>query len=53
MVVKTPKGFVVYSEDKTKRLGGPYKTKAEAEGRLKQIEYFKNKPEGGSYGGKN
>lgn len=53
MIVKSGSGFMVYSEDKSKRLGGPYKTLAEAKARLAQIEYFKHKaPEGGGYGGK-
>jgi hypothetical protein len=42
MIRKTPKGYKVLSE-KGKNLGGPYKTKAEAEKRLKQVEYFKHK----------
>jgi len=35
-------GFKVLSE-KGKNLGGPYKTRAEAEKRLQQVEYFKHK----------
>ena len=42
MIRKTPSGYVVYSE-KGKRLSKPYKTKAQAEKRLGQIEYFKHK----------
>ncbi len=42
MIKKTDKGYVVYSE-KGKPLSKPYKTKEEAEKRLRQIEYFKNK----------
>lgn len=42
MIVKTPKGYVVKSED-GKTLGGPYKTRQEAEKRLQQVEYFKHK----------
>lgn len=42
MIVKSGKGWVVKSE-KGKKLGGPYKTKAEAERRLRQVEYFKHK----------
>jgi hypothetical protein len=42
MIRKTAKGYKVLSE-KGKNLGGPYKTKAEAEKRLKQVEYFKHK----------
>ena len=42
MIVKTKGGYEVKSE-KGKNLGGPYKTKAEAEKRLRQVEYFKHK----------
>jgi len=42
MIRKTAQGYVVYSE-KGKRLSRPYKTKAEAVRRLRQIEYFKHK----------
>lgn len=42
MIRKTPKGYVVYSE-KGKRLSRPYKSRAQAERRLRQIEYFKHK----------
>lgn len=42
MIRKTPKGYKVISE-KGKNLGGPYKTKAQAEKRLRQVEYFKHK----------
>lgn len=45
MIKKTPKGWVVYSES-GKKLGGPYKTKAEATKRLRQVEYFKHKKGG-------
>jgi hypothetical protein len=40
MIRKTSKGYVVKSES-GKNLGGPYKTRAEAEKRLRQVEYFK------------
>lgn len=42
MIRKTSKGYVIYSE-KGKRLTKPYRTKEEANKRLKQIEYFKHK----------
>ena len=42
MIVKTSKGYIVKSE-KGKRLGGPYKTRLQAEKRLRQIEFFKHK----------
>jgi hypothetical protein len=41
MIRKTKDGYVVLSED-GKKLGGPYKTKAEAEKRLQQVEMFKH-----------
>ena len=42
MIVKVKGGYEVKSE-KGKNLGGPYKTKAEAQKRLRQVEYFKHK----------
>ena len=42
MIVKTSKGYVVKSE-KGKTLSKPYPTKAQAQNRLRQVEYFKNK----------
>ena len=42
MVRKRKNGYVVLSKD-GKKLGGPYKTKAAAEKRLREIEYFKHK----------
>jgi hypothetical protein len=41
MIKKAAGGYRVLSE-KGKNLGGPYKTKKEAEKRLKQVEYFKH-----------
>ncbi len=41
-VKKTSQGYKVKSE-KGKNLGGPYKTKKEANKRLQQVEYFKHK----------
>jgi hypothetical protein len=41
MIKKVAGGYKVLSE-KGKNLGGPYKTKAEAEKRLRQVEYFKH-----------
>ena len=41
MIKKTEGGYKVVSE-KGKNLGGPYKSKKEAEKRLKQVEYFKH-----------
>jgi len=42
MIRKRKDGYYVLSE-KGKNLGGPYKTKAEAQKRLKQVEYYKKK----------
>jgi hypothetical protein len=42
MIKKTSSGYKVVSE-KGKNLGGPYKTKAAAEKRLRQVEFFKHK----------
>lgn len=42
MIVKKPAGYYVVSHS-GKKLGGPYKTKKEAEKRLRQVEYFKHK----------
>ncbi|MCX8194458.1 MAG: hypothetical protein N3G19_03845 [Candidatus Pacearchaeota archaeon] len=41
-IKKESDGYYVYSES-GKNLGGPYKTKEEAEKRLRQVEYFKHK----------
>jgi len=42
MIRKVKQGYKVLSES-GKNLGGPYKTKAEAEKRLRQVEYFKHR----------
>lgn len=42
MVKKVMGGYKVLSEDGKKNLGGPYKTKAEALKRLRQVEFFKH-----------
>jgi hypothetical protein len=42
MIKKVADGYKVMSQ-KAKNLGGPYKTKKEAEKRLKQVEFFKRK----------
>ena len=42
MIVKTDKGYVVKSE-KGRVLSKPYPTKQQAQKRLNQVEYFKNK----------
>jgi hypothetical protein len=43
MIKKVKGGYRVRSEKSKKNLGGPYKTKAEAAKRLRQVEYFKHK----------
>lgn len=40
---KTSKGYKVVSKS-GRNLGGPYKTKAAANRRLRQVEYFKHHP---------
>jgi len=42
MIKKTSGGYKVLSE-KGKNLGGPYKSKAQAQKRLRQVEFFKHK----------
>jgi len=42
MIKKVKAGYKVLSE-KGKNLGGPYKSKSQAEKRLKQVEYFKHR----------
>lgn len=42
VIKKVSGGYRVLSE-KGKNLGGPYKTKKEAEKRLRQVEFFKHK----------
>ncbi len=43
MIKKVKGGYIVVSEKTGRNLGGPYKTKVEAEKRLRQVEYFKRK----------
>jgi hypothetical protein len=43
MIRKTSRGYKVLSEKTGKNLGGPYKTRAEAEERLRQVEFFKRR----------
>jgi hypothetical protein len=42
MIRKVKEGYKVLSE-KGKNLGGPYKTRAEAAKRLRQVEFFKHR----------
>ncbi len=43
MIVKRKKGYYVLSKKARKNLGGPYKTRAEALVRLRQVEFFKHR----------
>jgi len=43
MIKKTSGGYKVVSERRGKNLGGPYKTKAQAQKRLRQVEFFKHR----------
>lgn len=43
IIKKTSGGYKVLSESGSKNLGGPYKSRAQAEKRLRQVEYFKHK----------
>lgn len=43
MIRKTKGGYEVVSETTGRRLGGPYKSKAEAARRLRQVEFFKKR----------
>jgi hypothetical protein len=43
MIKKVKGGYEVVSEKTGKNLGGPYKTKAEASKRLRQVEFFKHR----------
>ena len=42
MIKKVKEGYKILSE-KGKNLGGPYKSKAEAAKRLRQVEFFKHR----------
>jgi hypothetical protein len=42
MIKKSKSGYKVVSE-KGKNLGGPYKSKAAAQKRLRQVEFFKHR----------
>lgn len=43
MITKRKDGYYVLSEKTRRNLGGPYKTRAEAAKRLRQVEFFKHK----------
>ena len=42
MIVKRKNGYYVISKKARKNLGGPYKTRARAVKRLRQVEFFKH-----------
>ncbi|HEV8674208.1 MAG TPA: hypothetical protein VGX21_09180 [Methylomirabilota bacterium] len=42
MIKKTAKGYVLYTKDGSRKLGGPYKTRAEAVKRERQVQFFKH-----------
>ncbi len=42
MIKKVKAGYQVVSEKKGKNLAGSYKTREEADGRLRQVEFFKH-----------
>ncbi len=42
MIKKTAKGYVLYSKDGSRNLGGPYRTRAEALKRERQVQFFKH-----------
>lgn len=43
MIKKVKGGYKVLSEKTGKNLGGPYKTREEAQKRLRQVEFFKRR----------
>ncbi len=43
MIRKTPKGYVLLSKTTRKKLGGPYKTRAQALKRERQVQFFKRR----------
>ena len=43
MIKKVRGGYKVLSHDGKKNLAGPYRTRAEAEKRLRQVEFFKRR----------
>ena len=42
MIRKTAKGYVLYSKDGSRKLGGPYRTREEALKRERQVQFFKH-----------
>ncbi len=43
MIRKTQKGYVLLSKTTGKKLGGPYKTRAQALKRERQVQFFKRR----------
>ena len=41
MIRKMAKGYVLYSKDGSRKLGGPYRTREEALKRERQVQFFK------------
>jgi hypothetical protein len=42
MIKKTARGYVLYSKDGSRKLGGPYRRREEALRRERQVQYFKH-----------
>lgn len=42
MIRKTAKGYLLYSKDGSRKLGGPYRTREEALKRERQVQFFKH-----------
>jgi hypothetical protein len=42
LIKKTTKGYVLYSKDGARKLGGPYRTRDEALRRERQVQFFKH-----------
>lgn len=43
MIRKTAAGWVLYDKEGNKKLGGPYRTRKEAEQRERQVNFFKHR----------
>jgi hypothetical protein len=41
MIRKTARGYVLYSKDGARKLGGPYRARDEARRRERQVQFFK------------
>jgi len=42
VIRKTAKGYVLRTKDGSRKLGGPYRTRAEAVKRERQVQFFKH-----------